>query len=76
MARTCCGPNIQDSGVTAWAGAHRAGVPHARISDVDFSRAESLPGTNRQGILHKDQPVLTSILQIQIPWNNLIVLSK
>ncbi len=53
-----------------WAGARRAGVPHARIRSVDISRAESLPGvvrvltrqdvpgTNRQGILHKDQPVL------------------
>jgi CO/xanthine dehydrogenase Mo-binding subunit len=53
-----------------WAGAHRAGVAHARIRRVDVSQAESLPGvvrvltrrdvpgTNRQGILHKDQPVL------------------
>lgn len=53
-----------------WAGACRAGVPHARIRGVDISRAEALPGivriltrqdvpgTNRQGILHKDQPVL------------------
>jgi CO/xanthine dehydrogenase Mo-binding subunit len=53
-----------------WAGARRAGAPHARIRSVDVSRAESLPGivriltrqdvpgTNRQGILHKDQPVL------------------
>jgi CO/xanthine dehydrogenase Mo-binding subunit len=53
-----------------WAGARRAGVPHARIRSVDVSRASSLPGvfcvltrddvpgTNRQGIMHKDQPVL------------------
>lgn len=53
-----------------WAGVRRAGVPHARIRGVDFSGAQSLPGvvriltrqdvpgSNRQGILHKDQPVL------------------
>lgn len=53
-----------------WAGTCRAGAPHARVRGVDISRAESLPGvhrvltrrdvpgTNRQGILHKDQPVL------------------
>lgn len=53
-----------------WAGVRRAGVPHAWIRSVDVTRASSLPGvfrvltradvpgTNRQGILHKDQPVL------------------
>jgi CO/xanthine dehydrogenase Mo-binding subunit len=53
-----------------WAGAKRAGVPHARLLGVDVRAAQALPGvvavltakdvpgTNRQGIVHKDQPVL------------------
>jgi len=53
-----------------WAGAKRAGVAHGRILEIDFAAAEALPGvfavltrkdvpgTNRQGIVHKDQPVL------------------
>lgn len=53
-----------------WAGAKRAGIPHGKIVSIDTSDAESLPGvfavltrkdvpgTNRQGIVHKDQPVL------------------
>ncbi|AGW14210.1 xanthine dehydrogenase family protein molybdopterin-binding subunit [Megalodesulfovibrio gigas] len=53
-----------------WAGALRAGVPHARIVRVDTDAARrvpgvvavltraDVPGTNRQGIVHKDQPVL------------------
>lgn len=53
-----------------WAGVKRAGAAHARILAVDTARAEALPGvfkiltrkdvpgTNRQGIVHKDQPVL------------------
>jgi len=53
-----------------WAGAKRAGVPHARMRGVDLQPAQALPGvavvltakdipgTNRQGIVHKDQPVL------------------
>ena len=53
-----------------WAGASRAGVAHGRILAVHTSDAESVPGvfrvltrkdvpgTNRQGIVHKDQPVL------------------
>jgi CO/xanthine dehydrogenase Mo-binding subunit len=53
-----------------WAGALRAGIPHGRIAglDVDLSRQApgvvavltraDVPGTNRQGIVHKDQPVL------------------
>ncbi|MDA8125807.1 MAG: xanthine dehydrogenase family protein molybdopterin-binding subunit [Deltaproteobacteria bacterium] len=53
-----------------WAGVRRAGVPHGRIRTVDTSLARALPGvvavltgrdvpgTNRQGIVHKDQPVL------------------
>lgn len=53
-----------------WAGARRAGIPHGRILKIDTKEAESLPGvmavltgkdvpgTNRQGIVHKDQPVL------------------
>jgi CO/xanthine dehydrogenase Mo-binding subunit len=53
-----------------WAGVRRAGVPHGLIRNVDTAGAEALPGviavltgrdvpgTNRQGIVHKDQPVL------------------
>lgn len=53
-----------------WAGAKRAGVPHARLRGLDLSAARALPGVvavlsaadvpgpNRQGIVHKDQPVL------------------
>ena len=53
-----------------WAGVRRAGVPHGRILGVDTAAAKALPGvvavltgrdvpgTNRQGIVHKDQPVL------------------
>jgi len=53
-----------------WAGVRRAGVPHGRILEVDTAEAKALPGvlavltgrdvhgTNRQGIVHKDQPVL------------------
>lgn len=53
-----------------WAGVRRAGVPHGRIRTVHAEAARSLPGvlcvltaadvpgTNRQGIIHKDQPVL------------------
>jgi CO/xanthine dehydrogenase Mo-binding subunit len=53
-----------------WAGVRRAGLAHALIRYIDTSRAAALPGvyavltrkdvpgTNRQGIIHKDQPVL------------------
>ena len=53
-----------------WAGARRAGIAHGRILAVHTADAESVPGvfrvltrkdvpgTNRQGIVHKDQPVL------------------
>jgi CO/xanthine dehydrogenase Mo-binding subunit len=53
-----------------WAGAKRAGIPHGRIKSIDVDAARALPGvfavltardvpgTNRQGIIHKDQPVL------------------
>jgi CO/xanthine dehydrogenase Mo-binding subunit len=53
-----------------WAGVKRVAVAHGRISGIDTSAAEALPdvlavltakdvpGTNRQGIVHKDQPVL------------------
>ena len=52
------------------AGVKRAGVPHARIVAVHTGEARALPGvtavltgadvpgSNRQGIIHKDQPVL------------------
>ncbi len=53
-----------------WAGVRRAGIPHGRIRCVDTAAAKNLPGvvavltgndvpgSNRQGIVHKDQPVL------------------
>jgi CO/xanthine dehydrogenase Mo-binding subunit len=53
-----------------WAGVRRAGIPHGLIRCVDTAAAKGLPGvvavltgsdvpgTNRQGIVHKDQPVL------------------
>ncbi len=53
-----------------WAGVRRAGIPHGRIRGIDTAAAQGLPGvvavltgrdvpgTNRQGIVHKDQPVL------------------
>ncbi len=53
-----------------WAGVKRAGIAHGIIRGIDISRAQALPGvfavltrkditgTNRQGIVHKDQPVL------------------
>jgi CO/xanthine dehydrogenase Mo-binding subunit len=54
----------------AWAGVKRAGVPHARLIGIDTREAEKLrgvlkvlthkdiKGTNRQGVVQKDQPVL------------------
>ena len=53
-----------------WAAVKRADVPHGRIRRIDTGKAKALPGvfdvltaedvpgTNRQGIVHKDQPVL------------------
>ena len=53
-----------------WAGARRAGIPHGIIRRIDTAAARTLPGvhavltradvpgTNRQGIVHKDMPVL------------------
>ena len=53
-----------------WAGVKRAGIPHGLIREVRTAAAKELPGvvavltgkdvpgTNRQGIVHKDQPVL------------------
>lgn len=55
-----------------WAGVRRAGVAHGRIRNLDTSAAAHLPGVvavltgrdvtgaNRQGIVHKDQPVLAT----------------
>ncbi|MBM3299618.1 MAG: xanthine dehydrogenase family protein, partial [Deltaproteobacteria bacterium] len=55
-----------------WAGAKRAGEPHARVKGVATARAVQLPGvvsvlthehvagTNKQGVIRKDQPVLVS----------------
>lgn len=53
-----------------WAGVKRAGLPHARLLGIDAARAAEMPGvlcvlthkdvsgTNRQGVVKKDQPVL------------------
>jgi CO/xanthine dehydrogenase Mo-binding subunit len=53
-----------------WAGVKRAGIPHGLIRSIDVAAARALPGVvavltreditgaNRQGIVHKDQPVL------------------
>lgn len=53
-----------------WVGVKRAGISHGRIRLVDTTAAEEIPGVlkvltgrdvpgaNRQGIVHKDQPVL------------------
>ncbi len=53
-----------------WAGVRRAGIPHGLIRRVDAAAARTLPGVhavltgsdvpgpNRQGIVHKDQPVI------------------
>lgn len=53
-----------------WAGVKRAGIPHGLIREIRTEKAKNLPGvvavltgkdvpgTNRQGIVHKDQPVL------------------
>lgn len=53
-----------------WAGVKRAGLPHGRLRGIDAARARALPGvlcvlthedvagTNRQGVVRKDQPVL------------------
>ncbi len=55
-----------------WAGVKRAGIAHGRIRSIDAKAAQALPGvikiltgvdvsgTNRQGIVHKDQPVLAA----------------
>jgi CO/xanthine dehydrogenase Mo-binding subunit len=55
-----------------WLGVKRAGIPHARLIRIDATRAEQLPGvirvlthehvrgTNRQGVVRKDQPVLVN----------------
>lgn len=57
-------------GPMLWAGVRRAGIPHGLIRRLNTEKAERLPGvvavltagdvpgTNRQGIVHKDQPVL------------------
>lgn len=53
-----------------WAGVKRAGIPHGDLIGIDAAEARQLPGvfcvltredilgSNRQGIVHKDQPVL------------------
>lgn len=53
-----------------WAGVKRSGIPCGRLDGLDTAEAARLPGviriltakdiggTNRQGIIHKDQPVL------------------
>ncbi|RPI76556.1 MAG: xanthine dehydrogenase family protein molybdopterin-binding subunit [Desulfobacteraceae bacterium] len=58
------GPNM------IWAGVKRADKPHARLKGLDIAEAQKLPGmlavltardirgTNRQGVVRRDQPVL------------------
>ena len=53
-----------------WAGAKMAGIPHARIVAIDTEAARrvagvvtvltaaDITGSNRQGVIRKDQPVL------------------
>lgn len=53
-----------------WAGVKRADIPHARIKCIDTSEARNIPGvfavltheditgTNRYGVIRKDEPVL------------------
>ena len=53
-----------------WAGVKRAGVPHARIKRINIEKARNLSGvisvltcrdirgSNRQGVIRKDEPVL------------------
>jgi CO/xanthine dehydrogenase Mo-binding subunit len=53
-----------------WAGVKRAGIPHARLKDIHAEKARNIPGvfavlthknvkgTNRCGIIRKDEPVL------------------
>lgn len=55
-----------------WAGVKRAGIPHARLKQIDVSLAEKhsgvirvlthkdITGTNRQGVIRKDQAVLVN----------------
>ncbi|PKN05757.1 MAG: carbon monoxide dehydrogenase [Deltaproteobacteria bacterium HGW-Deltaproteobacteria-9] len=55
-----------------WAGVKRARIPHGLIREVKTAQAKNLPGviavltgrdvpgTNRQGIVHKDQPVIAA----------------
>ena len=55
-----------------WAGVKRSEQPHARLLEIDTEKARKLPGvlavlthkdvpgTNRQGIVRKDQPVLVN----------------
>ena len=59
-----------DHGQVLWAGVKRAGVPHARIKDMNLADARRYPGvlsvltyrdvrgSNRQGVIRQDQPVL------------------
>ncbi|MBA4394914.1 MAG: carbon monoxide dehydrogenase, partial [Desulfobacca sp.] len=64
FAVDCYGPDL------VWAGVKRAGIPHARLQGIETEAAKRLPGiisvltykdvpgSNRQGIIQKDQPVL------------------
>lgn len=65
-AADCYGENL------LWAGVKRSGIAHGRIRRIDTAAAAKLPGVvavlvgadihgaNRQGIVHKDQPVLAT----------------
>ena len=60
------GPNL------LWAGVKRAALPHARLRRLEVKAAlrlpgvfailthEDVPGSNRQGIIRKDQPLLVN----------------
>jgi CO/xanthine dehydrogenase Mo-binding subunit len=56
-----------------WAGVKRAGIPHAVLKNIHTQKAQDLPGVvavltckdipgiNRIGVIHKDQPVLADM---------------
>ncbi len=60
------------SGDMVWAGAKRAGIPHAVINEIKIEKARNIsgvidvltsadiPGINKQGVVRKDQPVLAA----------------
>ncbi len=67
--RECYAADIYEDNLL-WAGVKRAGIPHARLRNIQADAARCLPGvvavltyrditgSNRQGVIQKDQPVL------------------